>query len=81
MRYVEILKSRADLVRDFVHITLNYASEIAPVGQAPSQAPQSMQVASSISNLPSPMLIAPTGHVPSQAPQATQASEILRAML
>ena len=51
------------------HLALiNYASEIAPVGQAASQAPQSTQASASISYLPSPSEIAPTGHSPSQVP-------------
>lgn len=41
------------------HLALiNYASEIAPVGQAASQAPQSTQASASISYLPSPSEIA-----------------------
>ena len=48
----------------------NYSGWIAPVGQAPSQAPQSMQAEASTTAL-SAMLIAPTGQVSTQAPQAT----------
>ena len=39
-----------------------YSVTIAPTGHPPSQAPQSMQVAASTSNLPSPSEIAFTGH-------------------
>jgi hypothetical protein len=58
-----------------------YSSLIAPVGQAPSQAPQSMQESASTTYLSSPALIAPTGQAASQLPQDTQSSEITCAML
>ena len=54
----------------------NYSALIAPVGQAPSQAPQSMQLPASTTAL-SAMLIAPTGQVSTQAPQATHSSETI----
>ena len=57
-----------------------YSAEIAPMGQVPSQAPQSMQAPASMTMCSSPMEIAPTGQEDSQAPQETQASPILRAM-
>lgn len=60
---------------------LNYSSEIAPVGHAPAQVPQEMQVSASITYCPSPSEIALTGHSPSQVPQDTQASEITYAMI
>ena len=59
--------------------TINY-SEIAPTGHAPAHAPQEMQVASSISNFPSPSLIAPTGHPPAQLPHEIHESEITYAI-
>ena len=46
-----------------------YASWAAPVGQAPAQAPQSMQVAGSILKM-SPSLMESVGHSPWQAPHA-----------
>ena len=49
---------------------LAYSAWIAPVGQTPSQAPQSTQEAASTTALSS-MLIAPTGQVSTHAPQAT----------
>ena len=59
----------------------NYASEGAPTGQVPAQAPQLTQVSASITYLPSPSEIAFTGHPSAQAPQAMQSSEITYAML
>lgn len=59
----------------------SYSSEIAPAGQVPAHEPQEIQVAASISNLPSPSLIAPTGQEPAQAPQDTQLSEITNAII
>lgn len=50
-----------------------YSAVIAPVGQAPSHAPQSTQEAASTTAVSS-RVIAPTGQVSTQAPQATQAS-------
>lgn len=47
-----------------------YSAWIAPVGQTPSQAPQSTQEEASTTALSS-MLIAPTGQVSTHAPQAT----------
>ena len=49
----------------------------APTGQVSAQAPHSMQVSGSISNLPFPSLIAETGHSAAQAPQLMHCSEIL----
>jgi len=60
---------------------ISYSSEIAPVGHVPAHAPQEMQAAASISNLPSPSEIAPTGQAPAQAPQDTQLSLITNAMI
>ena len=57
-----------------------YSASMAPVGQVPSQAPQSMQALASMTMWLSPMEIAPTGQELSQAPQETQVSVILRAM-
>lgn len=57
-----------------------YSAEIAPMGQVPSQAPQSMQAPASMTMWSSPMEIAPTGQEPSQAPQEMQVSLITRAM-
>ena len=51
-----------------------YSAWIAPVGQTPSQAPQSTQEAASTTALSS-MLIAPTGQVSTHAPQATHSLE------
>ena len=51
-----------------------YSAWIAPVGQTPSQAPQSTQVAASTTALSS-MVIAPTGQVSTHAPQATHSLE------
>lgn len=59
---------------------LSYSAEIAPMGQVPSQAPQSMQAPASMTMWSSPMEIAPTGQELSQAPQETQVSLITRAM-
>ena len=58
----------------------NYFSEGAPTGQTPAQAPQLMQVPSSITYLPSPAEIAETGHSASQAPQLMHSSEITYAI-
>ena len=58
----------------------NYSAVIAPVGQAPSQAPQSMQASAFTDATPS-TVIAPTGQAPSQAPQPTHASETLCAII
>ena len=57
-----------------------YSAEIAPMGQVPSQAPQSMQAPASMTMWSSPMEIAPTGQELSQAPQEMQVSLITRAM-
>jgi len=59
-----------------------YASaEIAPVGQASAQEPQSMQT-SGLIEYTSPSLIAPVGQTPWQVPQATHTSgEILCAIV
>ena len=51
-----------------------YSAWIAPVGQTPSQAPQSTQEAASTTALSS-MVIAPTGQVSTHAPQATHSLE------
>lgn len=53
----------------------NYSAEIAPVGQADSQAPQSMQE-SVTTYFVSPSSIAPVGQVLAQAPHFTHSSEI-----
>lgn len=59
----------------------NYSAAIAPVGQAPSQAPQSMQAPASTTATPPSTVTAPTGQAPSQAPQPTHASETLCAII
>ena len=59
----------------------NYSAVIAPVGQAPSQAPQSMQASAFTTATPFSMVTAPTGQAPSQAPQPTHASETLCAII
>ena len=61
--------------------TTDYSAAIAPVGQAPSQAPQSMQESAFTTAAPFSMVIAPTGQAPSQAPQPTHASETLCAII
>lgn len=53
----------------------NYSAAIAPVGQADSQAPQSMQE-SVTTYLVSPSSMAPVGQVLAQAPHFTHSSEI-----
>ena len=58
----------------------HYFSAGAPTGQTPAQAPQLMQVPSSITYLPSPAEIAETGHSASQAPQLMHSSEITYAI-
>ena len=63
------------------HIRSVYQPEIAPIGQADSQAPQSMQAPASTTYLPSPSEIAPTGHAPAQLPHDTHASEIVCAII
>ena len=62
-------------------IVRDQPSEIAPVGHAPAQEPQEMQVSASITYCPSPWEIAPTGHCPSQVPQLTQESLITYAIV
>jgi hypothetical protein len=47
---------------------------MAPMGQVPEQAPQSMQELASMTIWESPIEIAPMGHSLSQAPQLMQAS-------
>ena len=59
----------------------NYSAVIAPVGQAPSQAPQSMQASAFTTATPFSTATAPTGQAPSQAPQPTHASETLCAII
>ena len=59
----------------------NYSAVIAPVGQAPSQAPQSMQASAFTTATPPSTVTAPTGQAPSQAPQPTHASETLCAII
>jgi hypothetical protein len=58
-----------------------YSAVIAPVGQAPSQAPQSMQASAFTTATPFSTATAPTGQAPSQAPQPTHASETLCAII
>ena len=58
-----------------------YSATIAPVGQAPSQAPQSMQAPASTTATPSSTFTAPTGQAPSQAPQPMHASVTLCAIV
>ena len=58
-----------------------YSAVIAPVGQAPSQAPQSMQASAFTTATPPSTATAPTGQAPSQAPQPTHASETLCAII
>jgi hypothetical protein len=72
-------KARSSL-RIFVQ-SADYSAAIAPVGQAPSQAPQSMQAPASTTATPLSRETAPTGQAPSQAPQPTHASETLCAMI
>ena len=60
---------------------VDYSAAIAPVGQAPSQAPQSMQASAFTTATPFSMVTAPTGQAPSQAPQPTHASETLCAII
>ena len=57
-------------------VIFNYSALIAPVGQAPSQAPQSMHAEASTTYFPSPSAIAPTGQVDEHDPQLTQLSSI-----
>ena len=59
----------------------DYSAVIAPVGQAPSQAPQSMQASAFTTATPPSTATAPTGQAPSQAPQPTHASETLCAII
>ena len=68
-------------LRIFLKDYFNYASAIALTGHCPAHEPQSMHVASSITNFPSPALIAPTGHCPSQEPQLMQESPIQYAII
>ena len=55
----------------------HYSALGAETGQTSAQAPQSMQVAASITYLSSPAVIALTGHSLSQAPQLMHSSLIL----
>lgn len=58
----------------FSSMIFNYC-EIAPVGQVPQQAPQSIQVSSLTLHLPSSARFKePVGHTSVQAPQPTQVS-------
>lgn len=59
---------------------LNYSAEIAPTGQAASQAPQERQVSLSISYWESPCEIALAGQPEAQVPQLMQLSEITYAI-
>ena len=63
------------------YLLKNYSAVIAPVGQAPSQAPQSMQASAFTTATPPSTATAPTGQAPSQAPQPTHASETLCAII
>lgn len=66
----------------FFHVqSYNQPSEIASVGHAAAQVPQSTHSSALITYFPSPSLIAPTGHSPSQVPQLTQSSEITYAIV
>jgi hypothetical protein len=61
----------------FSPFTLLYCNdywEIAPVGQAETQLPHSMQVSALTFAFPSSTTMASTGHVPTHASQLTQAS-------
>lgn len=58
----------------------DYSAEIAPTGQAPSHAPQSVHVAAS-TTYGVPSAIASTGQVDAQAPQEIQSLEILCAII
>ena len=58
----------------------NYSATIAPTGQAPSHAPQSVHVAAS-TTYGVPSAIASTGQVDAQAPQEIQSLEILCAII
>lgn len=74
-------KSPYNDVRRFLSIlSCYYSAEGADTGQVSAQAPQSMQVAASITYLPSPSEIAFTGQPSAQAPQLMQSSEILYAI-
>jgi hypothetical protein len=59
----------------------DYSSSMAPMGQAPAQEPQEMQVSASMLYWVSPWEMAPMGHCSAQVPQEMQASEILYAMV
>lgn len=74
-------KEPASPLRSYACSAGNYSAVIAPVGQAPSQAPQSMQEPASTTATPPSIATAPTGQAPSQAPQPTQASETLCAII
>ena len=69
------------LMRFYGYRRETYSAVIAPVGQAPSQAPQSMQASAFTTATPPSMVTAPTGQAPSQAPQPTHASETLCAII
>lgn len=64
-----------------VTIRKSYCGFGAPTGQTPAQEPQSMQVAASMTILPSPSEIALTGHCGSQAPQLIHSSLITYAII
>lgn len=67
--------------RSAIRRKIAYSATIAPVGQAPSQAPQSMQAPASTTATPSSTFTAPTGQAPSQAPQPMQPSVTLCAIV
>ena len=58
----------------------SYFCEGAATGQTSAQAPQSVQVLASITNLPSPSEIALTGHSASQTPHEIHSSLIIYAI-
>jgi hypothetical protein len=60
----------------FAEVSRDYWGWGASTGQTPAHAPQSMQVAASMTNLASPSEMAFTGHSPSHAPQLMQSSLI-----
>ena len=79
-RSVLSIKKPCKKLQGFFVPVNDYSWEIAPVGQAAAQLPQSKHSSALISNLPSPSLIAPTGHSPAQLPQEMQSSEITYAI-
>lgn len=71
------LDMAAAFICNLKDLPLTYFSLGAPTGQVSAQAPQLMQVSSSITYFPSPSEIASTGQAPAHAPQAMHSSLIV----